>query len=165
MIFPKLHITITCLWLSLQLILGSVGLPIIEHYCEMSGKTNTSILIKTKSCCCKISEQNLAKLIAEVEQEKHHSFSSIDKSTDSEDDCCDTETSYEKADFKAVSLEKTSFDFDVQFVALLPSQSYFKNFIEKPFFTAFQILHFADLPPPNWRLGKRFIVFIQVFRW
>ncbi|WP_291727368.1 HYC_CC_PP family protein [Bernardetia sp.] len=159
MIFYKFHTTIICFWLSLQIILGSVGLPIIEHYCQMSGMTNTSILVKTKKCCCKISEQKLAKLIAEVEQEKNHSFSE-----NSKDDCCDTETIYEKIDFEAIALEKTHFDFD-HFVALLPSQNYFKNLTEKPIFTAFQILHFTDLPPPNWKLGKLYIVFIQVFRW
>ncbi|WP_338766714.1 hypothetical protein WAF17_04370 [Bernardetia sp. ABR2-2B] len=161
MIFQKLHITITCLWLSLQLILGSVGLPIIEHYCQMSGKTNTSI-IKAKKCCCEISAQNLAKLSKNTETEKnHHSIQTENK----KDDCCDTETTFEKADFEAISLEKTTFDFS-HFVATITSvsQIYFKNFIGKSFFDTFQILQFADLPPPNWKLDKLFIVFIQVFR-
>ncbi len=160
MIFQKFHITITCLWLSLQLILGSVGLPIIEHYCEMSGKTNTSILVKAKECCCKISAQNFDKISTNLEK-NHHSITE----DNTKDDCCDTETSYKKANFEAISLDKTVFDFS-HFVApfISPSDIYFKNFTEKSFFTAFQILHFADLPPPNWKIGKLFIVFIQVFR-
>ncbi|AFM05939.1 hypothetical protein Fleli_3622 [Bernardetia litoralis DSM 6794] len=158
MIFQKFYITITCLWLSLQLILGSVGLPIIEHYCEMSGKTNTSILVEIKECCCKISAQNLAKISSSTNKKNYLTFSETSK-----DDCCDTEISYQKVDFKAISLEKTAFDFN-PFVALLPSQTYFKIYSEKTFFSSFRILHFADLPPPNWKLGKLFIVFIQVFR-
>ncbi len=159
MIFTKFYITITCLWLSLQLILGSVGLPIIEHYCQMSGKKDISIILKAKECCCEISAQNLAKLSDKLDKENHHSSKKETKN----EDCCDTETSYEKANFEAISLEKTVFKFN-SFVAVLPSQNYFKNFIEKSFFSPFQIFHFADLPPPNWKLGKRFIVFIQVFR-
>jgi hypothetical protein len=155
LISQKLHITITCLWLSLQLILGSVGLPIIEHYCEMSGETNTFILVKAQECCCKISATNFSTL-TDIENNDH-----LDST---ESDCCDTETSYQKANFEAISLAKTTFDFS-HFVAILPAQTYFKIFTEKPFFTTFQILHFADLPPPNWKLGKLFIVFIQVFRW
>lgn len=131
-----------------------MGLPIIEHYCEMSGKKNTSIIVKAKECCCEIAAANFSKL-THTEDTNHRVFT--------ESDCCDTETSYQKANFEAISLEKTVFDFS-HFVALLPSEVYFKNFTEKSFFSTFQILHFADLPPPNWKLGKLFIVFIQVFR-
>lgn len=155
MIFQQFHITITCLWLSLQLILGSVGLPIVEHYCEMSGKSSVSIITE-KKCCCAISAANFSKLIDTTTDEANH----VDTT---EDDCCDTETSYEKANFEAISIQKTVFDFG-HFVALLPSPIQFTTFTEKSFFTTFQILHFADLPPPNWKLGKLFIVFIQVFR-
>ena len=156
MIFQQFHITITCLWLSLQLILGSVGLPIIEHYCEMSGKSSVSIITE-KKCCCAISAANFSKLIDTDTKNDNHVEST-------EDDCCDTEISYEKANFEAISIQKTIFDFG-HFVAILPSPISFKNFTEKSFFTTFQIFHFADLPPPNWKLGKLFIVFIQVFRW
>lgn len=155
MIFQQFHITITCLWLSLQLLLGSVGLPIIEHYCGMCGKSSVSIITE-KKCCCAISAANFSKLIDTTTDEANH----VDTT---EDDCCDTETSYEKANFEAISIQKTVFDFG-HFVALLPSPIQFTTFTEKSFFTTFQILHFADLPPPNWKLGKLFIVFIQVFR-
>ncbi len=157
MIFQKFHITIISLWLSLQLIVGSVGLPIFEHYCQMSGKTDTSLI--EKECCCEISATNLAKLTEELSPENH----CVVEVESTKDTCCDTQTSYEKANFEAISIEKTVFKFN-HFVTLLPSQIYFKNFTEKSFFTAFQITHFADLPPPNWKIGKRFIVFIQVFR-
>ncbi|WP_338815542.1 hypothetical protein V9L05_23480 (plasmid) [Bernardetia sp. Wsw4-3y2] len=158
MISQKLHITITCLWLSLQLILGSVGLPIIEHYCQMSGKTNTSIIVEAKKCCCDISAANFARLT-----DKNTHIEDTYHLENTKDNCCDTEVSYEKANFEAISTQKIIFDFG-HFIALLPSQIYLKKFTEKSFFTAFQITHFADLPPPNWKLGKLFIVFIQVFR-
>lgn len=132
-----------------------MGLPIVEHYCEMSGKSSVSIITE-KKCCCAISAANFSKLIDTTTDEANH----VDTT---EDDCCDTETSYEKANFEAISIQKTVFDFG-HFVALLPSPIQFTTFTEKSFFTTFQILHFADLPPPNWKLGKLFIVFIQVFR-
>lgn len=143
-----------CFWLSLQLILGSVGLPIIEHYCEMSGKSNIFIIAE-KKCCCDISAANFSKLI-DTDDTNHLE--------NTKDDCCTTETSYEKANFEAISIQKTVFDFG-HLVAILPSPISFKNFTKKSFFTTFQVFYFADLPPPNWKLGKLFIVFIQVFRW
>ena len=140
-----------------------MGLPIIEHYCERSGKTNTSILVKVKECCCKIAAQNLAKLNSNADCDANFENHHLVKQQNQRDDCCDTETTYQKADFEAISIEKSNFDFG-HFVAILPIQIQFKNLTEKSFFNPFQILHFADLPPPNWKLGKLFIVFIQVFR-
>lgn len=125
----------------------------------MSGKSSVSIITE-KKCCCEISAANFSKLIDKKNnlEDTNHLENVEDK-----DDCCDTETSYEKANFEAISLEKTAFDFG-HFVAIIPSQNHFKNFTEKTFFSSFRIFHFADLPPPNWKLGKLFIVFIQVFR-
>lgn len=126
----------------------------------MSGKSEVSILTE-KECCCDISEDNLAKLTQKVNienTENHNAFEN--EITDS---CCDTQTSYEKVDFEAISLQKTVFKFS-GFVAILPSTITFKIYSEKAFFAPFPIFHFADLPPPNWKLGKLFIVFIQVFR-
>ncbi len=124
----------------------------------MSGKSSVSIITE-KKCCCAISADNFSKLI-DKEKAKENESNQVENQ---EDSCCDTEIAYEKADFKAVSLEKTVFDFG-HFVALIPSPLQFKVFTKKSFFSTFQILHFADLPPPNWKLGKLFIVFIQVFR-
>lgn len=164
MIYTNFHITITCLWLSLQIILGSVGLPIIEHYCQVSGESNTSVFIKTKDCCCIISNQKLITTNTEVKTEQHHSLA-ITAFESSEEECCDTQTTFEKANFEAISLEKSSFKLNY-FSVFLPSVPHSFNIRSvKSFFDRFQILHFADLPPPNWKLGKRFIVFIQVFRW
>ncbi len=162
MIFQKFYITILCLWLSLQLILGSVGLPIIEHYCGMSGEKSTFIF-EEKECCCEISASNLAKLTEEINKELNTENHCATETKSTKEDCCDTQTSYQKANFEAISIEKTIFKFS-PFVALLPSKVQFKIYSEKSFFTTFQILHFADLPPPNWKIGRLFIVFIQVFR-
>jgi hypothetical protein len=133
-----------------------VGLPIIKHYCQMSGKSSVSIITDTKEkkCCCAIPTTDFSGL-ADTEDKNHPA---IEK-----DDCCNTETSYEKANFEAVSIQKAIFDFG-HFVATLPSQIRFKTFTEKTFFSSFCILSFVDLPAPNWKLGKLFIVFIQVFR-
>lgn len=127
----------------------------------MSGKSSVSIITE-KECCCAISAQNLAKLcdLGSISSEKNHNLATTENI---KDDCCDTEISYEKINFEAISVQKTIFDFD-HFAVLIPSQTYFKIFTEKTFFSSFRILHFADLPPPNWKLGKLFIVFIQVFR-
>lgn len=124
----------------------------------MSGKSSVTIFkdFTEKKCCCAISAANFSKLIDQ--KDTNHLENIADK-----DDCCDTEISYEKADFEATSLEKTVFNFE-HFVALTSSQIHFKIFTEKTFFNSFRVFYFTDLPPPNWKLGKLFIVFIQVFR-
>lgn len=119
----------------------------------MSGKSSVSIITE-KECCCAISTANFEKLINK--EDTNHLATT-------KGDCCDTEISYEKINFEAISVQKIIFDFG-HFAVLIPSQTYFKIFTEKTFFSSFRILHFADLPPPNWKLGKLFIVFIQVFR-